>query len=139
MIPSRLLVAATLPALALALLSGMEPTAIWWMLVADGVALLLGGVDAWLARPPLVGVERRAPAVMSLSRPNRVVLVVRSRAARDQRELLTRGAAAELLRFREGVLGRLRAGGVLVLDVVPQQLTGALVHRYLEIKTHQEL
>jgi len=54
-------------------------------------------------------------------------------------ELYTRGAAAELLRWRESVLKELRRAGALVLDVAPTELTGSLINRYLEIKARQLL
>jgi uncharacterized protein (DUF58 family) len=54
-------------------------------------------------------------------------------------ELYTRGAAAEVLRFRAGVIRDLKRAGALVLDVAAPQLTGALINRYLEIKARQLL
>ena len=48
-------------------------------------------------------------------------------------------AAAEHLVWRERLIGELRQGGVLTLDVAPRQLTAALVHQYLEIKARQLL
>jgi uncharacterized protein (DUF58 family) len=48
-------------------------------------------------------------------------------------------AAAEHLVWRERLIGELKRGGVLTLDVVPRQLTAALVHQYLEIKARQLL
>ena len=43
-------------------------------------------------------------------------------------------AAADLLNWRERVLAGLRRRGVLTLDVFPDDLTGDLVSRCLEIK-----
>jgi uncharacterized protein (DUF58 family) len=54
-------------------------------------------------------------------------------------ELYTRGAAAEIVRWRDGVLRDLKRAGALVLDVPATQLTGALINRYLEIKARQLL
>jgi uncharacterized protein (DUF58 family) len=48
-------------------------------------------------------------------------------------------AAAALLSWREAVLARLRLGGVLTLDVFPEELTATLVNRYLEIKARHLL
>jgi uncharacterized protein (DUF58 family) len=48
-------------------------------------------------------------------------------------------AAASLLNWRERVLARLRLGGVLTLDVFPEELTTELVNRYLEIKARHLL
>jgi uncharacterized protein (DUF58 family) len=53
---------------------------------------------------------------------------------------LTMGAAAaELLLWRERLLGELTRAGVLTLDVAPRQLTPALIRKYLEIKARQLL
>ena len=53
---------------------------------------------------------------------------------------LYRGAAAaDLLNWRERVLAGLRGRGVLTLDVFPEELTGELVNRYLEIKARHLL
>jgi uncharacterized protein (DUF58 family) len=49
-------------------------------------------------------------------------------------ELYQGAAAASLLNGRERSLARLRTGGVLTLDVFPEDLTTELVNRYLEIK-----
>jgi uncharacterized protein (DUF58 family) len=49
-------------------------------------------------------------------------------------ELYQGAAAASLLNGRERSLARLRMGGVLTLDVFPEDLTTELVNRYLEIK-----
>ena len=59
--------------------------------------------------------------------------------AETREGLYTRGAAAELVRWREGVISRLQRAGSLVLDVAPHELTGALVNRYLEIKARHLL
>jgi uncharacterized protein (DUF58 family) len=48
-------------------------------------------------------------------------------------------AAADLLNWRERVLSGLRSRGVLTLDVFPEELTGRLVSRYLEIKARHLL
>jgi hypothetical protein len=54
-------------------------------------------------------------------------------------ELFSGAAAAELLNWRERVLAGLRRRGVLTLDVFPDDLTGQLVSRYLEIKARHLL
>ena len=51
----------------------------------------------------------------------------------------TQGAAAEIVRWQEGVLERARVGGALVLSAYPGQLTGQLITRYLEIKARHLL
>ena len=48
-------------------------------------------------------------------------------------------AAASMLSWREGVLARLRQGGVLTLDAFPEELTAQLVNRYLDIKARHLL
>jgi uncharacterized protein (DUF58 family) len=50
-----------------------------------------------------------------------------------------RGAAAELLGWRERALAELRHRGALVLDAAPEDLTPGLLHRYLEIKARRLL
>jgi uncharacterized protein (DUF58 family) len=54
-------------------------------------------------------------------------------------DLCIRGAAAELLAWRERLLSELKRAGVLTLDVAPAQLTPALINSYLEIKARQLL
>ncbi len=55
------------------------------------------------------------------------------------RGLYQGAAAADLLNWRERVLSGLRSRGVLTLDVFPEELTGRLVNRYLEIKARHLL
>ncbi len=50
-----------------------------------------------------------------------------------------RGAAAELVSWRERIGRDLKKRGALVLDVAPGQLTPSLINRYLEIKTRHLL
>jgi uncharacterized protein (DUF58 family) len=50
-----------------------------------------------------------------------------------------RAAAAETLLWQGRIVNELRAGGALVLNVSPRQLTPALINHYLEIKTRQLL
>ena len=51
----------------------------------------------------------------------------------------TAGAAAELLSWREAVLSRLRAAGIIVVDVRPGELTPRLVNTYLDVKSRHLL
>lgn len=53
--------------------------------------------------------------------------------------LYRRGAAAELLRWKSSVLRELTGAGALVLEAPARRLTGALINRYLEVKTRQLL
>lgn len=54
-------------------------------------------------------------------------------------DLYTKGAAAELLRWRQGLLRDLKGAGALVLDTAPKDLTASLINRYLEVKARQLL
>jgi hypothetical protein len=54
-------------------------------------------------------------------------------------DLYTRGAAAELVSWRENVVRTLHNCGALVLDTAPEHLTSDLINRYLEIKARQLL
>jgi uncharacterized protein (DUF58 family) len=54
-------------------------------------------------------------------------------------ELYTRGAAAELVSWREQLIRTLKNQGALILDVDPSNLTPALINRYLEIKARHLL
>ncbi len=53
--------------------------------------------------------------------------------------LYERGAAAELIAWRDQLLRTLKNHGALVLDVDPSDLTPALINRYLEIKARHLL
>jgi uncharacterized protein (DUF58 family) len=54
-------------------------------------------------------------------------------------DLYLRGAAAEVILWRDRLARDLEAGGALVLHTLPQRLTPALVNRYLEVKAQQML
>jgi hypothetical protein len=54
-------------------------------------------------------------------------------------DLYVRGAAAEVVLWRERLAREFEAGGALVLHTLPQRLTPALVDRYLGIKAQQLL
>jgi uncharacterized protein (DUF58 family) len=62
-----------------------------------------------------------------------------SRAALTDVDLYTRGAAAELISWREQLIRTLKNQGALILDVDPSDLTPALINRYLEIKARHLL
>lgn len=58
----------------------------------------------------------------------------------DPREAVyTAAAAADIIRRRQEQLAALRARGVLLVDAFPEELTGELVSRYLEIKARHLL
>lgn len=59
--------------------------------------------------------------------------------ARTRRDLYRRAAAAESLLWRESITKRLQRAGVLVLDCATDQLTPALMQRYLDIKARRLL
>jgi uncharacterized protein (DUF58 family) len=54
-------------------------------------------------------------------------------------ELYTRGAAAELVSWREQLIRKLKKQGALILDIEPGDLTPALINRYLDIKARHLL
>jgi len=64
------------------------------------------------------------------------VAALRPQAARDA---FRKAAAEELLHAREEALGRMRRGGVLVLDVPPERAAQAVVAKYLELKRRGRL
>ena len=55
------------------------------------------------------------------------------------RALYTKGAAAELWRFRQSFISDLRRAGALVLDARPKELTSSLINTYLEVKARHLL
>ncbi len=57
----------------------------------------------------------------------------------DDLDLYTRGPAAAELLWRERLAEDMRRAGALVLHVLPEELTGALIQRYLEVKRRQWL
>ena len=57
----------------------------------------------------------------------------------DRQALYARGAAAEVLRWRQGFIRDLRHGGAMVLDVGPRELTPRLINHYYEIKSRHWL
>jgi uncharacterized protein (DUF58 family) len=59
--------------------------------------------------------------------------------APSELELYTRGAAAELISWRDQLIRKLQEQGALILDVDPSGLTPALINRYLEIKARHLL
>ncbi len=53
--------------------------------------------------------------------------------------LYTRAAAEELVQARAEALERMRRTGAIVLDISPEQMTAAVVNRYLELKARGAL
>jgi len=78
MIPSRALVLLALFPLGLALATLADRSLLVPMLACDLGIALFAGLDALLARRPLVSVARFSPSVLSIGKPNVVTLEVRS-------------------------------------------------------------
>lgn len=83
---------------------------------------------------PLIVLFRDAEVFALLETPH-----AHSQAEVGELELYTRGAAAELISWREQLLGRLTEQGALVLDVDVGALTPTLINRYLDIKARHLL
>lgn len=82
MIPSRALVLLFIGPLVLSFLTLLDRTLLVPMIITDGAIALLALFDAILARKPLVTLQRRAPTVLSIGRPNIVTYELRSYARR---------------------------------------------------------
>ena len=81
-VPStRLVLLAVLPLL-LGVVSALEPSFVWPMLLADLAVALVAAVDAWLGRRVLARVEREPPRIFSVGRANLVRMHVYSTARR---------------------------------------------------------
>lgn len=78
MIPSRALVLLALFPLGLAVAVLVDRSLIVPMLACDLGIALFAGLDALLARRPLVTVKRIAPSVLSIGKPNPITLELRS-------------------------------------------------------------
>ncbi len=72
------------------------------------------------------------PLVVMLK--DRALLERAHRRSMNAIEICTQAAAAEMLLWRDRMQRELVRSGVMVLDVLHNQLTGALVSRYLEVK-----
>jgi uncharacterized protein (DUF58 family) len=81
-IPSRALVLLSTIPVVLAVLTLVDPTMLWPMLMTDGGIVLVGLFDALLARRPRISVERQLADVFSIGRPNPVEIELRSTAGR---------------------------------------------------------
>lgn len=60
-------------------------------------------------------------------------------ASTDDRRLFEAAGAADILTWRRHVIADLEMKGVLLVDAFPEQLTGQLVNRYLEVKARHLL
>jgi uncharacterized protein (DUF58 family) len=81
-IPSRLLVWLMVVPLGLAVVTLVDPTMVWTMLAVDLGIGLVAGLDAVAARRPLVTLGAELPGVLSLNRPQRVTVSLRSSSRR---------------------------------------------------------
>jgi uncharacterized protein (DUF58 family) len=82
MIPSRAFVLVAIGPVILSLASLLDESLLRTTLLVDAVIVLIAAADALMARRPLVQVERRAPRVMSVGKPNTVTLELKSAARR---------------------------------------------------------
>ncbi len=82
MIPSRAFVLVALGPVLLSFATLVDKSLLWPMLGLDGVVLALALFDALLARKKLVQIERRAPHVLSIGKPNAIELEIKSLASR---------------------------------------------------------
>ncbi len=57
----------------------------------------------------------------------------------DDEALFNAAAAADILTWRQHVIADLEMNGILLVDAFPEQLTGQLVNRYLEVKARHLL
>jgi uncharacterized protein (DUF58 family) len=81
---------------------------------------------------------RHLPVVVALRNDELAAAAVPSPDA-TSRALYASAAAEELMLAREEGLQRMRRAGVSVLDASPQELSAAIVNRYLEIKARASL
>src|SRR5690349_8004739 len=82
LLPSRAFVLLAVGPVLLSIATIVDRSLISTMLVVDVVVVLFAGLDALVALKSYVTVERRAPRVMSLGKPNAVTLELRSSAGR---------------------------------------------------------
>jgi uncharacterized protein (DUF58 family) len=82
-------------------------------------------------------VGRHLPLAVLLR--DRALFDAADRQPASDEELYRAAAAAEILTWRQQVLGDLTAKGVLSLDVFPEELTAPLVNQYLDIKARHLL
>jgi uncharacterized protein (DUF58 family) len=87
------------------------------------------GLDAALAQ-----LKRRHLVVFANLKEKSIEVQLRPDRTLREAELIDHAAALAYAIKRDAVLARMRARGVRVLDVVPDQLPMALVNRYLDMK-----
>ena len=82
LLPSRAFVLLAVGPVLLSIATIVDRSLISTMIVVDIVVILFAGLDALIALKSHVTIERRAPRVMSLGKPNVVTLELRSNAGR---------------------------------------------------------
>ena len=76
---------------------------------------------------------RRHLLVFVIMRQNELTLLAET-ASRTPEQMYQRAAAQDLLHRRETLLAQLRERGALTIETTPQQMTAAVLNRYLEVK-----
>ncbi len=90
-----------------------------------------------LARAVRTLLPRHLPLCVLMRDPEVEALAVAE--VKGASDALVRAAAAEAISFRESLVRDLQAAGALVLDARPEDVTPALVNRYLEVKARRLL
>ncbi len=89
--------------------------------------LLVENIAVMARHHLILFVALRDPALIGLAQPKSVSLEAIARSV----------SATQILRERQSVLDRLARLGVICLDTTPAALTGALVSRYIDIKSRE--
>ena len=89
--------------------------------------LMVENMTVMSRRHLVLFVALRDPALAALAQPDVVTLDAVAKSV----------AASQLLRERHDVLDRLSRLGVICLDTTPEALTGALISRYIDIKSRE--
>jgi uncharacterized protein (DUF58 family) len=105
------------------------------------IVFLTDVIDARASRALIAYVARSAARhlVVVVALRNDAVVAAAMPATPDEEALYEGAAAEELIAARADALERMRAAGVIVLDVSPAGMTAAIVNRYLEIKARGTL
>jgi uncharacterized protein (DUF58 family) len=94
------------------------------------------GIEALIANVSVLA-RHSLPLVVTISDPD--VVTAAQQPPTDSATTYQRAAAAQLLDERQLALDRLRRNGVLVLDTPANQLSIAVINRYLELKARTML
>lgn len=100
------------------------------------IVFLTDVIDARASRALIAHVTRSAARHLVVVVALRNDAIYRAAIPESRRDdaLYESAAAEELIAARSGALEQMRAAGVTVLDVSPEEMTAAVVNRYLEIK-----